>query len=167
MNIRVSALLSLLSTAPASGRRLKFEPFSSKTLSGTYAIVVDTYTYKLESGAYQASGLGLIDLDGYGNLSGDIKLNRYDDVLTEEALSGTYSLGSNGRGDMAIVGDDSPDTVSPVYIADTVVTKVLGPSAVSVYGNFLAVHEEGALVNYTMTRRDSDFAEDFSDGSGI
>ena len=142
---------------PNSAGARSVDGFETGSISGTYAVV-------LETGANEVSALGVIDCDGEGNLLGDIRFNELDEenpparALTTSALSGTYSLESNGLGELTIEGEEFGEAFS--LPAGILVTEVQGSTAVSVDGNFLVPSgEDGALTLFTMTKRDSDFGD--------
>mmetsp|Transcript_19859 Transcript_19859/g.31214 ORF Transcript_19859/g.31214 Transcript_19859/m.31214 type:complete len:327 (-) Transcript_19859:200-1180(-) len=184
MNLSVTVLLSLLCTAPASGRRLgrehqghygksaksaktpdsppdsgegarSFGELETSSISGTYAMV-------LETGANLVSALGVVDYDGDGHLSGSIRFNELDEdnspdrFLTTSDITGTYSLESPGLGNQEIVFDGNADSAVP---AGLLVTKAEGTNVHSLDGNFLVPSEAvpGALTRFTMTQRVSNF----------
>jgi len=178
MNLSVTVLLSLLCTAPASGRQLSrehmgksakssdsspnsgegarsFGELETSSISGTYAVV-------LETGANLVSALGVVDYDGDGHLSGSMRFNELDEenspdrLLTISDITGTYSLESPGLGNQELVFDGNADSTVP---AGLLVTKAEGTNVHSLDGNFLVPSDTvpGALTRFTMTQRVSNF----------
>jgi hypothetical protein len=75
--------------------------FSNSSLSGSYAFVMDGFI----TGSYNVDGLGWIQGDGAGNMTWNQGVN--DGGVfnsTSGTLSGTYSVGSNGRVTATISG---------------------------------------------------------------
>jgi len=131
-------------------------------LEGTYAMVFET-------GPNLVSALAVIDYDGAGNLSGDMRVNTLDEandparMLFAPEVTGTYSLDSSGLGTqhLSIGKSTSPLLGCGGVISDTdiLVTKAEGTNVHTLAGN---LHEAshyfpGELSTFTLTQRESMF----------
>ncbi|HUZ46929.1 MAG TPA: hypothetical protein VMW54_09850 [Terriglobia bacterium] len=87
-------------------------PFSTGSLQGAFVHTLRGFSYGLEVGL-----LGSLNLDGSGTLSGSQAVNVAGILASNVALTGTYSVGANGRGEATITG--GAESSYALYVVDS------------------------------------------------
>lgn len=113
----VTAAMAVLSLAGCGGGDVNAPPptgqFSDSDLNGSYAFSfsgTDAFGFFAAAGSLQADGNGTIT-------GGAIDLSSVNGAITNAALTGTYSIGADGRGTATLNSAGNPVTIAFVMLS--------------------------------------------------
>lgn len=161
---QTSITASYYSVSGSSAVYVIATPYSNASFKGQYAFTLTTSGSPRLSGAVVPEFfVGSFNADGNGSISGIFDGNTASGLITNAPLSGSYSVNTDGRGNLTLSSQSLPSTSYRFVLS----SNQLSPMNPAVEGQFVQFDAMGSAVGRFVQQDSSYFSNTALDGNDV